>query len=184
MLEISTLKKILLIILTAIALLGCINKPKPVKHAYRITDVPQEVIIAIAKDAVAQMSVLFPSTKTQIRFTHVASDQFGLAFIDGLRTQGFSVKEHAPAQTLDQVLADHQEQQKHLNENINKAIVDKNGLIKLEEPDNSVPLSYLLDHTRDNHTITLTTGNLKSMRSYSIEGGELRPAGHWINKEP
>ena len=127
MLEISTLKKILLIILTAIVLLGCINKPKPVKHAYRITDVPQEVIIAIAKDAVAQMSVLFPSTKTQIRFTHVASDQFGLAFIDGLRTQGFSVKEHAPAQTLDQVLADHQEQQKHLNEDANKATVYKNG---------------------------------------------------------
>lgn len=181
---ISVLKRVFLISLMPLVLCACINKPKPVKHAYRITDVPQEVIITIANDAVAQMSVLFAPAKTTISFTHPTTDQFGMAFIDGLRKKGFSVKEHASAQTLDQVLADHQVQLKHSNASENESTVDKNGLIKLEEPDNSVPLSYLLDHTRDHHSITLTAGNMTSMRSYAMEGGQIRPLGHWTQQEP
>jgi len=177
----SLQKRVFLVTLMTIIVLGCVSKPKPIKHAYHITDVPQGVIIAIANDAVAQMSVLFAPAKTKIALAHSATDQFGLAFIDGLRRQGFSVKEHAPAQTLDEVLVDHQVQQKQNSELKNENVVDKNGLIRLEEPDSSVPLSYLLDHARDDHSLTLTAGNLKLMRSYAIEAGELRPTGHWIN---
>lgn len=170
--------------LVSLLLCACVSKPKPIKHAYRMTDVPQETIITIANDAVAQMSVLFAPAKTTISFTHPTTDQFGMAFIEGLRKQGFSVKEHASAQTLDQVLADHQAQQKQSNASENESVVDKNGLIKLEEPDSSVPLSYLLDHTRDHHSITLTAGNLTLMRSYAMEGGRIRPLGHWTQQKP
>jgi len=181
---ISVLKRVFLISLMSLVLCGCINKPRPIKHAYRIIDVPQEVIVTIANDAVAQMSVLFAPAKTTISFTHPTTDQFGLAFIDGLRKQDFSVKEHAPAQTLDQVLADHHAQLKQSNAPENEGAVDKNGLIPLEEPDSSVPLSYLLDHTRDHHSITLTAGNLTLMRSYAMEGGQIRPLGHWTQQKP
>ncbi|MFZ1852703.1 MAG: hypothetical protein WAU15_10890 [Nitrosomonas sp.] len=181
---ISVLKRVFLIGLMFLFLCGCINKPKPVKHAYRITDISQEIIITIANDAVTQMSVLFAPAKTTISFTHPTTDQFGMAFINGLRKQGFSIKEHAPAQTLDQVLADHQAQQKRSNASENESTVDKNGLIKLEEPDSAVPLSYLLDHTRDHHSITLTAGNLTSVRSYAMEGGQIRPLGHWTRQKP
>ncbi|GKS68541.1 hypothetical protein W03_05450 [Nitrosomonas sp. PY1] len=163
---------LILIIFSIIA--GCAAKPR--QPAYHITDISQDVIAVVTNDAVTQMSVLFAPEKTKLVLTHPATDQFGLAFVDRLREKGFTVKEH-PTQNLDQVLLDHREHEKHTHE-------DGTDLIKLEEPDSAVPLSYLLDHGGENYHAKLTVGNLQLMRIYSMQGGEVRPSGHWIRQEP
>lgn len=165
-----------LILIIFSTILGCSVKPKQISHAYHITGISQDVVIAVANDAVTQMSVLFAPEKTKLALTHPATDQFGLAFIDRLREKSFTVKEHGPTQSLDQVLLDHREQEKHTD-------ADGTDLIKLEEPDNAVPLSYLLDHAEEDYHVKLTVGNLHLTRTYSVQGGEVRPSGHWIRQE-
>lgn len=175
----QTVKRItfyVLILIMFSIVAGCAAKPKQPSHAYHITDISQDVIIAVANDAVTQMSVLFAPEKTKLALTHPATDQFGLTFIDRLREKRFTVKEHGPAQSLDQVLLDHREQEKHTD-------ADGTDLIKLEEPDNAVPLSYLLDHAEENYHVKLTVGNFQLTRTYSVQGGEVRPSGHWVRQE-
>jgi type IV secretion system protein TrbH len=101
----------------------------------------------LAKDAVERLVTLYPPARTRLALGQDLSDPFGVAFVQGLRTAGYAIREGAAPET---------------DEPAEESAEDSSSA--------EVPLSYLVDGAGEVSRLTVVVGSTELHRAYSYSG--------------
>jgi hypothetical protein len=143
------------VVCAALTLAACVTPPPQNGNFSSATEDTQK---EVAIDAIAQMVRVFPPAKYKLTFSQKATDTFGLAFLDGLRTTGYAIEEIAG------------------NE-------DDDSAKKNQQSDGNAA-SYTLDDIDDILRLTIYVGQRSITKAYlKRPDGTYGGSGYWSFKE-
>jgi hypothetical protein len=120
---------------------------------------------AIAADVVKKLVVLYPPARTRFDLRQPASDSFGLALVEQMRSKGYAIEEYKSVSSPKPRLV--------------QATVGTNAVAP------ATPLAYFIDQTGDSgiYRVTLTIDRQSLTRAYQAGAGSISPASYWVRKE-
>ncbi len=159
--------KLLLTLLTILALSGCASTPKYGSFANQ-----QQVEQAILADALEMLAVTYPPASSSFALQQPTPDLFGSGLVIGMRDRGYALHEWHPAPGK--------------GDNASSA-----GTTTTQAPaDGTVgtgtPLNYLLDNAGEPtlYRLTLLIGDQHYHRPYrQLQDGSVRSIGSWTRRQ-
>jgi hypothetical protein len=120
---------------------------------------------AIAADVVKKLVVLYPPARTRFDLRQPASDSFGLALVEQMRSRGYAIEEYKPASEPKPRLA--------------QTAIGTSAVAA------ATPLAYLIDQAGESgiYRVTLTIDRQSLTRAYQAGAGSISPASYWVRKE-
>jgi hypothetical protein len=124
----------------------------------------------IAADTVKQLLTLYPPAKTRFNLQQPTPDPFGAALVDGLRANGYELREYQAAAAIPSGEP--------------RAAPDKGGKAGSQQA-TALDLGYVLDQQAGNalYRVTVRIGEQSLTRPYMARNDALVPAGYWVRKE-
>jgi hypothetical protein len=120
---------------------------------------------AIALDVVKKLVVLYPPARTRFDLRQTASDNFGRALVEQMRSKGYAIEEYKPASALKPPQL--------------QAATGTNGAAPVTS------FAYFIDQAGDSgiYRVTLTIDRHTLIRAYQAGAGGVSPASYWVRKE-
>lgn len=118
----------------------------------------------LAKDAMAQLTAVYPPASTRFELKQATSDAFGAALVDSLRSQGYALLESVPFSTT-------------RPDGLPQGAVGRDRV--------GIPMHYILDLAAapNLYRLTLLLGDQSLSRAYMARDSALLPAGAWVRRE-
>lgn len=117
----------------------------------------------LAQETAAQMGRVWAPARTELALAHPATDAFGIALLDALRSAGFAVREY---------------EARIRNANSPQAGTPAEGEVSGSE------FRYVVDQLdKDLVRVSVSVGQEGISRAYSTEGGGVTPAGTWAARK-
>lgn len=150
----------------------------------------------LAAEAAGQLATLWPPARTRFALEHPTPDAFGTALVGALRTAGYAVLEHGPAQASGADSSAHGQAPREPGrvatemaaameaEVANEADTVAKG--EGQVPGTAaLPLRYILDHDADTglYRLTLWVGTQSLTRPYRAQDRQLVAAGYWVRRQ-
>lgn len=128
----------------------------------------------MADDVADQIGRLYPAASTQFDLLHNATDAFGQALIDKLRSDGFAVLENtSPANSFLAAIQSPEDSENTSNAPISVEDIKNHGLT----------LGYIIDQSGDLYHVSILIEDQQLTRAFIAESGQIQPAGLWVRKE-
>ena len=120
---------------------------------------------AIAVDVVKKLVVLYPPARTRFDLRQTASDNFGVALVEQMRSKGYAIDEYKPASASKLPQA--------------QAAARTNAVAP------ATSFAYFIDQAGDSgvYRVTLTIDRQSLTRAYQAGAGGISPASYWVRKE-
>ncbi|QIQ22517.1 hypothetical protein [Zophobihabitans entericus] len=151
------MKKLFLILLMSIVLSGCVSSAK--YGNFSAETLSNEVNIAFADNAFAQLSALYAPGKTRFNLTHQFSDLFGSHLSDQLQKAGYALS-------------------------VPVADKDKTPEKAPEFNADTHSLAYVIDETDANiYRVTLFVDGLPITKGFLIQDGKVVSLGFWTKQD-
>jgi hypothetical protein len=120
---------------------------------------------AMAIDVVKKLVVLYPPARTRFDLRQTASDDFGRALVEQMRSKGYAIEEYKQASAPKPPPA--------------QAATGANAGAPVTS------LAYFIDRSDDSgiYRVTLTIDRHSLTRAYQAGAGSISPASYWVRKE-
>ena len=128
----------------------------------------------MADDVSNQIARLYPAASTQFDMQHPASDPFGQALIDSLRTHGYAIQETVkPDNPLLAVV---------LPDLVDEADVQPQQIVQTETKF-GLALRYIIDQSDNLYHVSILIEDQRLTRAFIAQSGQIKPAGLWVRRQ-
>jgi hypothetical protein len=127
----------------------------------------------MADDVAYQIGRLYPAASTQFDLRHNATDAFGQALIDKLRSDGFAVLENTTPANPFLAAIQSPEDSENTSTPISVEDIKNHGLT----------LGYIIDQSGDLYHVSILIEDQQLTRAFIAQSGQIQPAGFWVRKE-